>query len=136
MKRMILKFTIKTLIIVLVVVGSVGASFLFFKPPSLNFFYERVFVEFLIDDPELLTMLGMVEQYGIHFHNNDLTDASDAFARKQLAKANEDLATLRRYNVNEMTESQQLSTAILDLIRLRQGMILLPSRPVTAIVWS
>ncbi len=114
MKRTILIVTLKIMLTVFIVAGTLGTAFLFFKPPSLNFFFERVFVEFLIDDPELLTTLRVAEQFGIHFHNNDLTDASDAFARKQLAKTKDDLATLRRYDPAEMTESQRLSATILD----------------------
>lgn len=114
MIRRILKFTAIPMLIVVIVASTFAASFLFFKPPSLNFFFERVFVELLLDDPELLTMLRVVEQIGMHFHNNDLTDASDAHARKQLAKVKDDLATLRRYDTDEMTESQRLSTSVLD----------------------
>lgn len=114
MKRIILIVTLQILLTMFIVAGTLGAAFLFFKPPSLNFFFERVFVEFLIDDPELLTTLRVAEQFGIHFHNNDLTDASDAHAQKLLAKTKNSLATLRRYSLDEMTESQRLSASILD----------------------
>jgi hypothetical protein len=59
-----------------------GAIFIvnlvWFRPFSLNLFYEKVFVTFLLDNPELLTMMGVAEQFGYRRHNAHLNDASVA----------------------------------------------------------
>jgi hypothetical protein len=46
------------------------------KPWNINLFYARVFLKLVLDSPELLTMLGILEKMGIHWHNARLSDAS------------------------------------------------------------
>jgi|GEM_PF-4063702 len=46
------------------------------KPWHINLFYARVFWKLVFDNPELLTMLGILEKMGIHWHNAKLADAS------------------------------------------------------------
>ena len=75
-------FFLKTLLAILVAIVIAGAIFLanliWFRPWSLNLFYEKAFVEVIFNEPELLTSLGLVEQFGITSHNGKLNDASPA----------------------------------------------------------
>jgi len=84
------------------------------KPWSINHFYSRIFLEILFDNPEILTMIGMLERLGIYRHNARLNDASDSHELKQIAKMKRVLKILRSYNRDRMSTSQQLSTDILD----------------------
>ncbi|MEM6474439.1 MAG: DUF885 domain-containing protein, partial [Planctomycetota bacterium] len=64
---------------VLVVLLGAGALFVnvwYFKPVNIDLFYTRVFVQFGLRDPELLTSIGLFEQFGIRGHNARLADAS------------------------------------------------------------
>ncbi|PYJ23845.1 MAG: DUF885 domain-containing protein, partial [Verrucomicrobia bacterium] len=64
MFKRILKWlgTIIEVVVIAVVVFVV--NLIWFRPWSLNLFYEKVFVEVLFDHPELLSALGLVEQFG------------------------------------------------------------------------
>ncbi len=84
------------------------------KPLSINHFYERVFIEFLLDDPELLTQLGIIDNTRLDFHSGKLTDASPARTEKLAAKAERDLQTLRKYNRDRLEGQTALSYDILE----------------------
>jgi len=70
-------FFLKTLLAILVAIVIAGAIFLtnpiWFRPWSLNLFYEKAFVEVIFNEPELLTSLGLVEQFGITSYKGKLT---------------------------------------------------------------
>ena len=72
-----LKRFLKWLGAIVAVFVIVVAIFLFnliwFRPWSLNLFYDKVFAEVLFDHPELLSALGLVEQFGITGHNGNST---------------------------------------------------------------
>ncbi|GMV99605.1 MAG: hypothetical protein AMXMBFR84_07440 [Candidatus Hydrogenedentota bacterium] len=98
----------------LIVAAGFIVNIVWFKPFNINIFYERVFLEYALMDPEMLTQMRLLEPYGLRGHNDDFTDASPAHAQKLLAKAKRDRDTLRRYDITGQTESQQLSTQVLD----------------------
>jgi len=68
-----IRFFLKILLAILVVIVIAGAIFLtnliWFRPWSLNLFYEKAFVEVIFNEPELRTSLGLVEEFGITSHN-------------------------------------------------------------------
>ena len=84
-----------------------------FRPWSLNLFYEKVFIAFALDNPELLSSLGLVEKFGYRAHNAHLADSSVERVFADQARARENLADLQRYDFAKQTPSQQLSTRIL-----------------------
>jgi uncharacterized protein (DUF885 family) len=84
------------------------------KPPAIDLFYERVFVRFALDDPELLTSLRLLEPYGLDFHNNDLTDASPQFEDARLSRTEDELGVLNSFDRSKQTTSQILSTDVLS----------------------
>jgi uncharacterized protein (DUF885 family) len=87
---------------------------IWFRPWSLNVFYEKVFIAFLFEEPELLSTLGLVEQFGITGHSGKLGDASPAHQQKQIDRTKRNLAELREYPLEKQSESQRLSTRVLD----------------------
>ncbi len=89
------------------------ANAIWFRPWSLNVFYEKVFLEFLFDQPQLLTSVGLVEQFGITGHSGKLDDLSPAHQRAQFDRLRRDVAHLRAYSPDRQSESQRLSTAVL-----------------------
>ncbi len=68
------------------------------KPWSIEHFYARVFLEFALQHPQLLSSLRVLEPMGIDFHNDDLDDASLDGARRDLELARRNLEILRRWD--------------------------------------
>ncbi|MEO6004483.1 MAG: DUF885 domain-containing protein [Opitutus sp.] len=108
---------LKILGVVVSVVALAGAIFLvnlvWFRPWSLDLFFEKVFVEFALQNPELLTRIGILESVGYRAHNAHLDDVSIAQMQKMQALARKDLAELKSYTFNRQSPSQQLSTRVL-----------------------
>lgn len=83
------------------------------RPLKIDWFFERVFMEYAIDDPELLSSLRMLPPW-LDWYSDDLTDRSPAQEHKLQAKLRDDLATLRSYDRGSLGEGQQLSYDVLD----------------------
>ncbi len=93
---------------------ALAANAWWFKPLSINVFYERVFLRSVLRDPELLTSLGVLRRYGISFPDGRLTDVSDRRLHEDQAFVRSELATLRSYDTTRLSPSQRLSSEILD----------------------
>ncbi|MBM3143376.1 MAG: DUF885 domain-containing protein [Chloroflexi bacterium] len=89
-------------------------SLIWGKPWILNHFYARAMFELFFDNPEIMTLVGILERFGIQAHNARLTDASDAYERKLFRRMERNLKILRSYKRERMSPSQRLSTEILD----------------------
>ena len=76
--------------------------------------YARTFVHFALKGPELLTMLGILEKFGLHGHNAKLSDASVANETKMYRWMKRDLAILRSYPRQRQSPGTLLSTDIMD----------------------
>src|SRR5205085_10265933 len=87
---------------------------IWFRPWSLNLFYEKVFAQVLFDEPELLSSIGLVERFGLTGHSAKLDDASPAHQQRFFDRAKKDSADLRAYPLEKQDASQKLSTHILE----------------------
>jgi len=113
MKR-IVKWLGALILVAVAALSGLAANVLWFKPFSIDLFFERVFLELALKDPELLSTLRILEPMGITFHNDELTNVSPERGREMLEKGKRDLATLRSYDYEGLTENQQMSYDILD----------------------
>jgi uncharacterized protein (DUF885 family) len=84
------------------------------KPWSVQQLYTRTFLKFALKGPELLTMLGILEKFGLHGHNARLSDASEAFQDKIFAFVKRDLRLLRSYPRRRQDPATLLSTDVMD----------------------
>ena len=114
MFKRLLKWFLGIVAVLLLVIAVLAVNAIWFRPWSLNVFYEKVFVEVIFDEPELLSSLGLVEQFGITGHNAKLGDESPAHQQKQADKMRKNLEQLRQYPLARQNASQRLSTAVLD----------------------
>ncbi len=89
-------------------------NLIWFRPWNLNLFYDKVFAEVLFDHPELLSALGLVEQFGITSHNGKLDDESSAHQQHEFDRWKRDLTQLRQYPLDRQSPSQKLSTHVLE----------------------
>jgi len=99
----------------LLVVAVFVVNSIWFKPFFINVFFERVFIELALDDPELLTTLRVFEPLGIEGHNARLTDVSPAVTVALNEKLERDLATLRSYDRSSLNGQTALSYEILEV---------------------
>lgn len=105
---------LRILLLILAVVAVLAVNAIWFKPFSSRVFYERVFLEYGLESPELLTQLRMLESIGIRNHNAKLDDRSQQAGDAQQAKLTGDLATLRQYDREAMSEQEKLSYDMLE----------------------
>lgn len=98
-----------------------------YKPFSIDIFYERMFFLYGLEDPELMSRLGIADRYGLDFFNGKLTDIS----KKQSKHLEEDfiqrnLYMLEAYKRSDQTPQQLISTDILKFYlsdQIRQNFI-------------
>ncbi|MDZ7871424.1 MAG: DUF885 domain-containing protein [Rheinheimera sp.] len=115
------KWVGRLLLLALLALAAFVVNAIWFKPISSRVFYERVFLEFGLQSPELLSQLRLLEGVGIRGHNADLDDRSQASGDKQFAKLKADLATLRSYNRDEMTDAEKLNYDMLEWFMAHQA---------------
>jgi uncharacterized protein (DUF885 family) len=114
MFKRILKWVGGLILLALVAIGIFLINLIWFRPWNLNLFYEKVFAEVIFSEPELLTQLGLVEQFGITGHNGKLSDESPAHQQMVFDRWKKDLQQLHEYPLDRQSPSQKLSTQILD----------------------
>jgi uncharacterized protein (DUF885 family) len=100
-------------LVVLAAAAALAINTIWFKPIFPRAFFDRVFIEYALEDPELLTQLSLFEQFGIRGHNARLTDASPAFEDQQFRQLHEDYATLMSYDDEDLSDANRLNKAIL-----------------------
>jgi len=120
MFKRILKWFFGIIAVAAIILAVFLINLIWFRPWSLNLFYEKVFAETVFGEPELLSQLGLVEQFGITRHNGKLNDESPAHQQKVIDQWKKDLAQLREYPLDRQTPSQKLSTHVLDWFLERQ----------------
>lgn len=86
----------------------------YFRPLSIGIFFERAFIQFLLEDPEAVSSLGVFEQLGYKGFDGMLTDVSPAHEQKLAKMARDDLATLHGYERSSLSPSHQLSYDVLE----------------------
>src|SRR5438132_9884585 len=113
MFKHVLKWFFSIVLLAVIALAIFLINLIWFRPWSLNLFYEKVFAEFIFSQPELLTQLGLVEQFGITGHNGKLNDESPAHQQRLIERWKEDLVQLEQYPLDPQSASQKLSTRVL-----------------------
>ncbi len=106
------KYWIGRSILVLFLLGVAWIiNLIWFKPLSVRLFYDKVFLELALSNPELVTQLGIPVLYDIS--KDELTDVSDATQWEEFEKLKDNYETLLSYNIESQSEENQLNTKIL-----------------------
>ncbi len=111
--RTLFRWSFRGLLLLLLLAVLLVLHTVYFKPLKIGWFYERVFAEYALQDPELLSSLRMLPAWA-DWYSDDLTDASLAHEDELRAKLKRDLATLRSYDRNALDEGARLSYDMLD----------------------
>ncbi len=98
----------------LVVAIGLAINIIWFRPFTIKAFYEKVFIEFALESPQLLSGMRMLEGLGLRGHNAKLDDISPAQSRKFQADLTAALVTLGKYDRASLTGQDALSYDILD----------------------
>lgn len=110
-------------LLLLIVAMIAGASVWFwFKPVGVNNYINKATVEFLIDSPELLTSLGIIDNTPLDFHSGKLAKYTKEQDEISLAKLRKARHNLDKYGPNGLEGQELLSWRITawffdDLIR-------------------
>jgi uncharacterized protein (DUF885 family) len=86
---------------------------IWFKPIKPNWFYDRVFMEYGFQDPQMMSSMRMLPSW-MDWYSDDLTDQSLAQEKKLQNKLRADLATLRQYDRAGMNEADALNYDMLE----------------------
>ncbi len=100
----------------LVLVG--GGAFLhaaiWGKPWSIDQFFARVFLEFALERPLVLSQLRILEPYGLRWHADELDDLSVDFDRDEIHELKRNLEVLRSYDRDSLSPRQRESRDVLE----------------------
>ncbi len=106
------KFWTSRTLLTLILIGILWLiNLIWFRPFNIKHFYDKVFVELAIDNPELVTAMGIPVLY--NWTKDELNDISDAEQWKSFNKMKDDYETLRSYNFERQSKANQLNTKIL-----------------------
>ncbi len=111
--RRVLKWSFRLFLILFLVLGLLIAHTIWFKPLSINWFYERVFFEYGMKSPQMLSSMRILPGW-MDWFSDDLDDTSPAFAAEMTAKLRADLAMLRRYDNSQLVGDERLSYDMLE----------------------
>ena len=106
--RTVFRWVFRLLLLALLAIILLVAHTILFKPLKPNWFYERVFIEFGAQDPQMLSSMRMLPSW-MDWYSDDLTDQSLAQEKKMQAKLKADLATLQKYDRASMNEADALN---------------------------
>ena len=93
-------------------------NLIWFKPFSVELFYERMFIEYGQDDPELMSRLHLLDNYGITYYNSLLTDISDEERDRRYEESIvRNFEMLRTYKKERKTPFETDSKKIISLFK-------------------
>ena len=105
----ILKWAGIAFVAVIVIGGAFAAQTWYGTPIKSRWFYDKVMLQLALEDPQLMSSLGVFEQLGMREHNAHLSDGSDAEDAKLFDVLRGHLETLESYDRSEMTGQEAIS---------------------------
>ncbi|MCC5934342.1 MAG: DUF885 domain-containing protein [Balneolales bacterium] len=100
--------------VVLLVFGIWGYKLIWGKPFNIDHFFDRYLVEAALSEPEILTLLGLVDNTFLDFHSHKLTDASPQHTYRGLERDQKYLDLLRRYNREQLSGQKAISYDMME----------------------
>lgn len=103
--------------LILLITGCIGllifsvwiSKLIWFKPFSIDHFFERVYVEFLWNDPEALTQTGALNSFWVTSYEDELTDVSPKATVRLAEVGKRNLGLLEKYDRTLLKPGQQVS---------------------------
>ena len=111
--RKLLKWLVRLILVVVVVAGIAFVHVWYFKPYKIDWFYARVFGQFALQSPQMLSSMRILPPWA-DFYSSKLDDASPAHADRMAAMVKADLDMLHRYDRDGLDEEGKLSYDALE----------------------
>ena len=112
--KTILKWTGGIVGVLVLLVVAAFVQVWYFRPFSIDVFFERVFIQFALSEPELMAEIGIARQVGYRGFDDELSDASPKHAEESAKLVRKDLEQLHGYDRASLSTSQKLSYDVLD----------------------
>jgi len=103
------RITLRVLMVALVAAGYVGYRELIGTPFTFNTLLDRQLAYFLLDDPETLTSLGIVDGTWLDFHSGKLTEYSLAKRAHDYDRLRGYIAEIKEWQHDELNPQEQIS---------------------------
>jgi len=91
-----------------------------FKPFSIDLFFARTALQLVLESPEALSSLRVLEPMGITYHNDELDDASIESGDRMFAMLREARDVARSYEDDELSakdmRSKEILLSLLDIV--------------------
>jgi uncharacterized protein (DUF885 family) len=81
-------------------------------PSNIDDFFDHLFYNQVLRDPQLLTYLGLFESLGIREHNAYLTPVNPATLLCAMETKEKSLQALKKYSCDQLTDEQKISYKI------------------------
>ena len=107
MKSALWKYTKRLLLASVILLTIFIINLVWFRPIFINHFYEKIFIEFALDNPQMLTGMGIKYSY------DELSDNSPEANQRSFELLETDYQQLMEYDRDSLTESERLSYDIL-----------------------
>jgi uncharacterized protein (DUF885 family) len=104
-------WTSRTILILFIIGGIWLTNLIWFKPFNINHFYEKALIGLVINNPELITELGLPVLYDMT--KDELNDISDTKKWEAFNLSKENYETLLSYDFDNQSPDNQINTKIL-----------------------
>lgn len=108
------KYILYTLLVSFIIGAWFGYSLIWGKPLNIDHFFGRIDIQGVLANPEGLSSAGIIENTILDFHSGKLTDASPEHRLKTFERNKKNLATLQRYNREELSGQKAISYDIME----------------------
>jgi len=105
MKKIILTF----LLILFIGTSVFVYKLIWGKPLFINHFFERSLIETALSEPEILSVVGIIDNTILDFHSDKLTNASPDHTIESMERSKKQLKTLRSYNRDRLSGQKTIS---------------------------
>lgn len=109
----LLKWLLRLIVLVIVLAGAFFVHVWYFKPAKIDWFYDRLFAQFALQSPEMLSSMRILPPW-LDFYSDKLDDASPAHDAQMSDLTRRDAEMLHRYDRNALDRDGQLSYDVLD----------------------
>ena len=103
------KIILYSLAVLLLLFGIWGYKLIWGKPFNIDHFFERYLIGAAMNEPEILTMVGIIDNTMLDFHSDKLSDASPAHTIRMYERDRKYLDMLSRYNRDRLSGQKAIS---------------------------
>ena len=108
----------RTLLGMIILAGAWLVNLIWFKPFNIRNFYDKIFLELALSDPELVTQLGIAVLYD--FYKADSSNVSDEKTKADFEMLKANYQTLKSYDFDDQSKENKLNTRILGSFLSKQ----------------